>query len=401
MKKLISVIITLTLLFSFTACGGKDDKNTTARQTTQKQTTTAQETTQKTQGDEVDYDAIPDAMTTNDGKYQIAFITDVAQLKDKSFNQGSWEGVKRFASQNNKSYKYYQPANGNAATDTDRYDAMKAAAQAGAEIIVCAGYLQGTPLKRAASELKDVKFVFIDASEPLKDDKGAVLKNVATVDFNEEQSGFLAGYAAVKEGYRKLGFTGGGGGTNPATSRFAYGYIQGADAAAKDEEAQVEMNFSWEYGAAFSASPELQTMLDGWYSGGTEIVFCCGGEMCQSAFAAASANDGKVIGVDVDQSGQSDTVLTSATKGLRESVDFILQKYYDGKWDEIGGKQTTLGAKDGAVGLPTDSWSMKKFTLDEYKKILEGMKKGEIKVDRDFEKGLKKENFTNVKLNMI
>lgn len=409
MKKIIAIILAAVMLTVLAACAGNggsgnsgsEGPSATSSTTTNSETTEQEAATNEGQNQEVDYDAIPDTMTSDDGTYEIAFVTDVGVLKDKSFNQGTWEGVKKYATDNDKTYKYYQPANGDAATDDDRYDAMKAAADAGAEIIVCAGFLQGTPLKRAAAEFTDVDFVFIDASEPLEDEDGEVLENVATVNFREEQAGFLAGYAVVKEGYTKLGFTGGGGGTNPSCNRFAYGYIQGAEAAAKEMETEVDMNFSWEYGASFSASPELQTMLDGWYSNGTQVIFCAGGAMCQSAFAAASANDGKVIGVDVDQSDQSDTIVTSATKGLRESVTYILDKFYNDDWDDAGGDQTTLGAKEDAVGLPTKSWSLKKFTVEDYQKLISALKDGSISVDNDYENGLTPENFENVKLTIV
>ena len=237
-----------------------------------------------------DYDAVADDLESADGTYEIAFVTDVGQLKDQSFNQGTWEGVKRYGYENDKTYKYYQPANGSEATDDDRYNAMKAAADAGAKIIICAGFLQETALVKAASEFKDVKFVFIDGYA-LNGADGNVLANVAPISFREEQSGFLAGYAAVKEGYTKLGFSGGGGGENPACCRFGYGFVQGAEAAAKEMDVKVDMNFSWLYGSSFSASPDLQTMLNGWYTNGTEVIFACGGSMCQSAFEAAGAND--------------------------------------------------------------------------------------------------------------
>ena len=389
MKKIIAVLLAAAMLFAFAACGGTKptDGNISGGNATDGNTAA------------VDYDAIADSITSADGTYQIAFITDVGQLKDKSFNQGTWEGVKKFASDNEKTYKYYQPANGDAATDDDRYDAMKAAVDAGAEIIVCAGFLQGTALTKAAEEFADVKFVFIDGW-PLTGADGQVLTNVAAVDFQEEQSGYLAGYAAVKEGYTKLGFTGGGGGTNPACCRFGYGYIQGAEAAAKELGITVDMKYSWEYGASFGASADLQTMLNGWYAGGTEVIFCCGGSMCQSAFAAASANEGAVIGVDVDQSNQSETVVTSATKGLRESVNYILDKFYAGAWNEIGGVQTTLGAANDAVGLPTATWSLTKFTVEDYQKVLASLKDGSVVVDKNYE-ALSADNFTAVKLEIV
>ena len=392
MKKIIAVLLAAVMLFALAACGGNDATNGNA----------TNGNTEQPAGDNtaVDYDAISDTMTSADGKYQIAFVTDVGQLKDKSFNQGTWEGVKKYATDNDKSYKYYQPANGDQATDDDRYDAMKAAVDAGAEIVICAGFLQGTALQKAAEEFTDVKFVFIDGWT-LADADGNALKNVSAVDFQEEQSGYLAGYAAVKEGYTKLGFSGGGGGTNPACCRFGYGYVQGAEAAAKELGVEVEMNYSWEYGASFSASPELQTMLGGWYANGTEVIFSCGGSMCQSAFAAASANDAKVIGVDVDQSSQSETVITSATKGLRESVAYILNKFYTEKWDEVGGVQTTLGAAEDAVGLPTATWSLEKFTVEDYEKLFASLKDGSVVVDKDYEAGLDAAKFEAVKLTIV
>ena len=408
MKKFSAILLTAIMIFSLAACGGNGESGGNVTTSPTKNTTTvkadAEKTTQKKDENKgkYDYASIPNTMTSDDGKYELAFVTDLGQLLDKSFNQGTWEGLKRYAHENRLSYKYYQPANGNRATDEDRYNAMKAAADAGARVVICAGYLQGEALRRIAKEYPEVKFVFIDGSVIREDESedSAVLKNIAAVDFNEEQGGFLAGYAAVAEGYTRLGFTGGGGGTNPSCNRFAYGYVQGAEAAAEKLDKTVEVKLSWEYGASFSPSAELQTMLGGWYAEGTQVIFCCGGPMCQSAFAAASANDGAVIGVDVDQSEESDTVITSAMKGLRESVMLILDKVSNGKWEEIGGKLTTLGAKDGTVSLPTDNWKFKKFTVDEYKALYTKLQTGEIVVDRDTEK-LKPESFENAKLVIV
>ena len=365
-KKILAMLLALAMAFSLMACGGNPGQGGA--------------------------DSIPDTMTSKDNKYQVAFITDVGQLKDKSFNQGTFDGVKLYASANNKSYKYYQPANGDQATDDDRYDAMKAAVDGGAEVIVCAGFKQEAALKKAAAEFPDVPFIFIDGY-PIG------LDNVAPIAFQEEQSGYLAGYAVVKEGYEKLGFSGGGGGTNPACCRFGYGFVQGANDAAKELGKTVEMNYSWEYGASFSASTELQTMINGWYTNGTEIVFACGGSMFQSIAAAASANDGKVVGVDVDQSFESDTVVTSATKGLSSAVQWAVAKVYDNTFADIGGIATSLGAKDDATGLPTATWSMKNYKVEDYEKLLAGIKDGSVKIDADYESGLG-QNWSNLTLNM-
>ena len=334
-------------------------------------------------------DEVQDEMTSSDGKYEVAFVTDVGQLKDKSFNQGTYDGVKLYAANNNLSYKYYQPANGSEATDDDRFAAMKAAVDNGAKVVVCAGYLQEAALRMAAKQFTDVSFVFIDGypvGEEANVKDSPALKNIAGIAFKEEQCGYLAGYAVVKEGYTKLGFTGGGGGDNPACCRYGYGFVQGASAAAAEMGVKVEMNYSWLYGASFSASTELQTMASGWYENGTEVIFACGGNMFQSVAAAAAANDGAVVGVDVDQSSQSDTVITSAMKGLSASVQWACGKVYDGSFDEIGGTFVTLGAKDNAVGLPTATWSLTKWTVDDYNAMLAKMADGSLVVDSDYSK---------------
>ena len=322
----------------------------------------------------VDPDTIEDTMTSADGTYELAFVTDVGQLKDKSFNQGTWNGVKAYAAENGLSYKYYQPANGDQATDDDRYDAMKAAVEGGAKVVVCAGFMQEAALTKAATEYPDAKFIFIDGY-PIG------LDNVAPIAFKEEQSGYFAGYAVVMDGFTKLGFCGGGGGTNPACCRYGYGFAQGAEAAAAELGVEVELKYSWQYGASFSASPELQTMAKGWYETGTEIIFACGGSMFASITAAAAENDGFVVGVDVDQSFESDTVVTSALKGLSNATKWAITKCYDGSFADIGGVPTSLGANDDAVGLPTETWSFESYTVEQYEAALEAVKAGELVID--------------------
>ncbi len=364
MKKFLALLLSAMMLLALAAgCG---ENNTTGNNDSDKT---------------ISADDIPDEMTSEDGKYEIAFITDVGALKDKSFNQGTFDGVKLYAHANNKTYKYYQPANDAQATDDDRYDAMAAAAQNGAKVIVCAGFMQANALVKAAAEFADVNFVFIDASSPVADANGNIMNNVAAIAFQEEQCGYLAGYAVVMEGYKALGFAGGGGGDNPACCRYGYGFVQGANDAAKALNETVTMNYTWQYGATFSASPELQAMMNGWYEQGTEIVFACGGSIFQSISAAAAENEGKVVGVDVDQSFDSATVVTSAMKGLASSVQWALDKVYTEKFADIAGKLTSLGAKDDSVGLPTATWSLTKFTVDDYNKLFQDIVDGKVTID--------------------
>ena len=361
MKKLLALLLCLAMVFTFAACGGNSGSS---------------EGEGESEPAAVSFDDIDDNCESADGTYQIAMVTDVGQLKDGSFNQFTWNGVKMYAYENGKTYKYYQPANGSSATDDDRIKAMTDACEAGAEVLVTPGFLQDTALEAVAPQYPDVQFVFIDGW-----DTG--LDNILGVSYQEEQAGYLAGYAAVMEGYTKLGFSGGGGGSNPACIRYGYGYAQGANAAAEAKGVDVEMRYSWEYGSSFSASDDLQAMLAGWFNAGTEVCFMCGGTMFNSGAAAAEAADAAIIGVDVDQSNQSDTVVTSACKGLAQSVQVSLGNFYDnGK--PIGGA-LVLGAADDAVGLPVDTWSLQNWTVDEYNALFEKIKSGEIEIDNNSE----------------
>lgn len=379
MKKLVSLLLTATLAVAcLVGCGSNAGKAPAASNVESA-------------------DSIADDMTSADGTYKIALVTDIGQLKDGSFNESSWNGVKLYAAANNLSYKYYQPANGGEATDDDRYDAMVAAVNGGAEVIVCPGFAQYGALSKASNEFPDVKFLFLDGW--MDDGLGS---NVAAVAYQEEQCGYFAGYAVVMDGFTKLGFCGGGGGTNPACCRYGYGFVQGANAAAAELGVDVEINYSWLYGASFAASPELQTLADGWYANGTEIIFACGGSMCQSIFAAAAANDAYVVGVDVDQAGDSDTVITSALKGLAASVQKMAGVYYDGKWDTIGGTLQVLGASDDATGLPTEesSWRFEKFTVDQYEALFADVVSGKVVIDTDYEANFG-QAYSNTTVNVI
>jgi basic membrane protein A len=317
-----------------------------------------------------------------DPTYDIAVITDVGTLEDKGFNEGTWNGAKAYAEKHKISYKYCQPANGDAATDNDRVAAMEQAVSNGAKVIVAPGFLQAGAMTTVAMKYPSVKFIFIDGW-PLDDGKGNLLQNVTAVVYKEQESGYLAGYAAVMEGYTKLGFTGGGGGENPACNRFGYGFVQGAQKAAAEKDITVDVKFSFLHGSTFSASPELQAQISGWYESGTEVVFACGGSMFESVKAAAEAHEGaKIIGVDVDQSllpGCANLVITSAVKGLSESVYLALSQFYAGEWDaKLGGKAQNLGAAEDATGLPTASWSMKNFSLEEYNALYAQIKAGTL-----------------------
>ena len=253
------------------------------------------------------------------------------------------------------------------------------AVKGGAKLIVTPGFLFEGPVFQAQSKYPDVKFVVIDA-EPKDGDVAKIGDNVQAIFYAEEQAGYLAGYAAVKDGYRNLGFMGGI--AVPAVVRFGYGYVQGADAAAGELGlAKSDVKIKYTYVGNFDASPENQTKAAAWYNEGVECIFACGGAVGNSVMKAAEASNTVVIGVDVDQSGESATVITSATKNLGDSVYNAIADFYNGSF--LGGTKTILTASDLGVGLPMETSKFKNFTKEDYDKLYEGLKSGSVSISDD------------------
>ncbi|WP_028830125.1 BMP family lipoprotein [Proteocatella sphenisci] len=316
--------------------------------------------------------------------YELALITDVGTIDDKSFNQGAWEGLVEYATENDITHKYYQPSE----KTTDAYlSSIDLAVKAGAKVIVTPGYLFEPAVFKAQDTYPDVKFILLDGTP--QDGTYTEFKlndNVYSVFYAEEQAGFLAGYAAVKEGDTKLGFMGGM--AVPAVVRFGYGFVQGAEYAAK-EMGITGLEVKYNYTGDFKATPEVQSKAASWYQGGTEVIFACGGAVGNSVMAAAEASDGKVIGVDVDQSPESATVITSAMKMLGQSVYDAIAAYYGDSFP--GGVSATLGADVDGVGLPMETSKFEVFTQADYDAIYAKLVAGEISMmkDKDGEKEVK------------
>lgn len=283
--------------------------------------------------------------------FEIALITDKGNIDDKSFNQGSWEGVVEFAEKNKISHKYYKPEE---ASDTGYLAAIDLAVTGGAKVIVTPGFLFEVAVYDAQTKYPDVKFILLDGAPHTAD--YATFKteaNVASIMYAEEQSGYLAGYAAVKDGMTKLGFMGGM--AVPAVQAFGYGYLQGAEAAATEAGlADGAITVTYHYTGDFAETDTNKATAKTMFQEGTEVIFACGGSVGKSVMSAATEADKKVIGVDVDQRYDSSTVITSAMKGLGASVIQVLEAIYKTKsWETFSGKTTYFNAANNGVGLPT------------------------------------------------
>lgn len=309
--------------------------------------------------------------------YELALITDVGTIDDKSFNQGSWEGLKKYADEHGITCKYYKPTE---KSDEACLNAIDLAVKGGAKLIVTPGFLFEHPVYQAQTKYPDVKFVIIDAA-PVNDNKEVEIgENVHSIFYAEEQAGYIAGYAAVKDGYHKLGFMGGI--AVPAVVRFGYGYIQGADAAAKELGlAKGDVTLKYTYVGNFDATPDNAAKASAWFNEGTECIFACGGGVGNSVMKAAETAGKVVIGVDVDQSKESETVITSAMKNLGDSVYGAIDNFYQDKFE--GGVSVVLDASTNGIQLPMETSKFKTFNQADYDKIYAGLKDGSIKVEKD------------------
>ncbi len=346
-------------------------------------------------------------------EYKVAMITDYGDITDQSFNQTTYEACKAFCEANGVEFNYFKPAGDNTA---DRVAMIEKAADEGFNVIVMPGYAFGGAIVEAAPQFPDVKFIALDVAKgDLLEtavanagetydynpdnwdlDKYVDMSNVYCAVYQEELCGYMAGYAAVKLGYKNLGFLGGM--AVPAVIRYGYGFVQGVDAAAADM-GLTDVKLNYVYGGQFFGDADITAAMDTWYANGTEVVFACGGGIYTSAVDAAKKVNAKVIGVDVDQAGViatyagvEDMTVTSAMKGLYPATyDTLNDVIVNGNWANYVGKIATLGlvsADDPTlnyVQIPMEStqWADGAFTQDDYKTMVAAMFNGELKVSND------------------
>lgn len=321
--------------------------------------------------------------------HEIALITDKGNIDDKSFNQGSWEGVVAFATENNITHTYIKPED---VSDTAYLEAIDLAVEGGAKVIVTPGFLFEVAVYEAQTKYPDVKFILLDGAPHAADSFDPDIKdNVASVVYAEEESGYLAGYAAVMDGMKNLGYMGGM--AVPAVQAFGYGFLQGAeDAASELGLSSGDIKVIYHYTGNFEENDTNKATASTMYQEGMEVIFAAGGSVGKSVMAAAAEADKKVIGVDVDQRYDSETVMSSAMKGLAASVTQVLDSIYNtDNWGNFGGKTTTFNAQNDGVGLPTvvigdenaDAFDrFNSFNLNDYEELYAKLKGGTISVIR-------------------
>ena len=319
---------------------------------------------------------------------KVAMITDYGDITDQSFNQTTYEAAKAWCEANGVSFTYFKPASD---SDADRVSMIENAIDKDFNVIIMPGYAFANAIAATVEEYPDVTFIALDVSEYDLNSAGLTEfpANLYSAVYQEELCGYMAGYAAVKLGYKKLGFLGGM--AVPAVVRYGYGFVQGVDAAAA-ELGLTDVAVKYAYGNQFYGDADITAAMDTWYYGGTEIVFACGGGIYTSAGEAAAKVGGKVIGVDVDQQATIDGLygegmtVTSAMKGLGATVNTLLTKVQDGSFE--GGLVDNLGLvsenpEENYVQIPMSTQFSDSFTEEDYYALVAAMYSGEISVSND------------------
>ena len=265
----------------------------------------------------------------------------------------------------------------------DYRDALVHAVDNQARIIVCAGENFQKAVYELQNEYPQISFLLIDGvPEDESGEAADVADNVHCVTFQEEQAGYLAGYMAVMEGYRRFGFIGGV--ESAPVIRYGYGYLQGIDDAA-GSMAIEDVSVKYWYAGTYEPGQEILDKASAWYEDGTEVIFACGGRLYESVVEAAEEKGGMMIGADMDQCRESECVLTSAVKDIANAVIISLDDYYaaGGRWSEnFAGQVQRCGAKENCTGLPVlnTEWRFENITIDEYYKVFHQVRRGEIEV---------------------
>jgi len=301
----------------------------------------------------------------------IAMISDIGRIDDGSFNQFTYEGVKQYGDEAKLKYGYYVP---NEDTEQSRLDGINTYIRRGAKVVVLTGYKFEDLVPDLMKKHPNVGFLLIDGSVANSD------KNVYSMAYKEQEAGYLAGYAVgLDQKYTKFGFLGGM--AVPAVERFGFGFVSGLSDALKelnDAGTETKFELQYNYTNSFASGDTEKSLASAMYTAGAEVIFSCGGAICESVYAAASAagvSNHKIIGVDVDQYNQhTDAYITSAEKKLQSSTHDALKSFFDNNkaWpSDKAGKNATLDSKGNYVGLPTEgnSWTFTKFTKDKYNEI--------------------------------
>ncbi len=314
----------------------------------------------------------------------IGFVTDTGGIDDKSFNQGTWEGIEEYCANNGVGATYVE------STDSAQVKSNleQMTATEGIEIVVGSGFNFANDMYEVAKENPDTDYVIIDA-EPTNPETGEVepLDNVASFLFNEQEAGYLVGYVAgTMTESNRVGFIGGQ--EIPPVQKFGWGFVQGVN------DANPEATVDYQYAGTFTDATVGNTIAETMIKQGSDIIFASAGGTNDGIVKAGIDNTVNgtptyIIGVDRDmyedglytdsEGTEKSVILTSAIKMVGHAAYEGIDGHFNGSFP--GGETTTLGLTDEGVGMPAENPNLEDSVVTEANDALTS--KGEVSVDKD------------------
>ena len=319
---------------------------------------------------------------------KVGMVTDSATIDDRSFNQGTWEGIQAAEEAFGISSTYMQPAG---ETEADYATEIANLYDAGYDFIITPGFKFETAIYEAQAKYEDAKFVILDGTPNDGGENSLVADNTVSIYFAEEQSGFIAGVAAALEiGEGDFGFIGGM--KIPAVQRFEIGFAEGI--AYANENLGTSISLKEEnvvYEGTFSNVAGGQQLAAQMYDSGVKAIFVAAGSVGIGAIneaktQVAAGKEAWVIGVDSDQyedgiydvENNKSVVLTSAIKKVNEAAYQIIEAELAGKFN--GGETIVFDASNDGVGIPEENPNLSEDTIAKVSEVYELVKNGEISV---------------------
>ncbi len=322
----------------------------------------------------------------DEAELRVGMVTDAGTIDDKSFNQGTWEGVQMAARDFGLETRYLQPGG---TTEADYITEIGNLVDAGFMFIVCPGFKFETAIYDVQDRYPDAKFVLIDGYPHAGDWDPVVKENVVSIFFTEHESGFLAGLAtALQLGEGEVGFIGGM--EIPPVQKFSWGFQQGVLYANENYDTNIVMqaeNFIYE--GTFENVAAGQQLAAAMFDKGVDAIFAAAGGVGIGAIneakaRAAAGEEVWIVGVDVDQydegiyeTGKS-IILTSAMKYIDVATYDMIQAELDGTFP--GGEILTFNAGNYGIGIPRENPNLDPEVVELVDEAFKAMQDGTLVV---------------------
>jgi basic membrane protein A and related proteins len=328
-RSLAMLLVVLLIAASFVACANNDNNNNNA-------------------GNEEAVEEID---------FTVGLVTDVGGIDDKSFNQGTWEGIERFAKETGAKTQYLQSE-----SDADYVPNLSSFSDEEYDIIIAPGFLFAEAMTEVSGNFTEQKYLIIDMVVGER-------PNVANAVFAEHEGSFLAGVAAAlkaqEAGQDTLGFIGG----------MDFDLIQKFEAGFEAGVATVDPNMTVlvEYAGSFADTQIGQTLASKMYDAGAYIIYHAAGGTGNGLIKEAkdrrtNGQDVWAIGVDKDQfsdgiyEGDKSAVLTSMMKRVDVAAYEVSQLTLDGKFP--GGEVLVFDLSNDGVSLPAENPNLTDAIMD-------------------------------------